>query len=590
MNIDRLSIKKFCGISEGELVLTRPVTIVTGANNQGKSSIRDALEYVLCGTHPEIPKKKDVPLELARGKGMKVVGHYSDGFELTRTPSSCSASASELRARFGPDEVLRAVLSAWRFVELSPQERSKLVRGISGGGEQVQAAATAALKETGIDPAAVEILAAEAMKNVEKAETIAVERRRALKRDLGELPEEKPPTVVEIDDEEIDKLDEVNVEALEGKKQQLADQRDRLRERIGAAKLDHQPEKIRARIKEIGDQLFQAPEDRERESTLRKALKKAREDVEFEQKAVAAAHQAKVTAQEEYSALEKLGHTCPTCSQEIAPPLTKKLLSAAMERGNTAAKQLEEAEHRQETVKGAVTELETTLAEIEAKHKEIAGLKVEEASLRKELSDCVSDEDLAKMEEEAQTLEKRIAKGEKIIGAKRDYDTAVAQYAKRGDIEKLIEAWDAAAKVLGKDGQVRKEAASGFDIGRVRQHALQLLPGYTIDVDPDWQIEVNGRHRVSKSEKWRLGCCFAAALSKAAGLGLLVIDEADILQGEARADLLDWLSLVADEFERVIVFATRPEPPAPSADDWLSFWHIDGGHLFPVVAEQQVAV
>lgn len=94
----------------------------------------------------------------------------------------------------------------------------------------------------------------------------------------------------------------------------------------------------------------------------------------------------------------------------------------------------------------------------------------------------------------------------------------------------------------------------------VTPRGLPLVPS----VSPDMSIRCGHRpyHGLSKSERWRIDALLGAAVASLSGHRLLVLDEADMLQPSLRPALLGWLDAMAKvgHVETVLVMATTKEP------------------------------
>ena len=71
-----------------------------------------------------------------------------------------------------------------------------------------------------------------------------------------------------------------------------------------------------------------------------------------------------------------------------------------------------------------------------------------------------------------------------------------------------------------------------------------------------------------------------------AGARLLMIDEADILDPVNRAQLIDLLLAVRQDFDIILVFATSDEAK-PSLVPEIQVWWLEEGRIIPVLPEMQ---
>jgi exonuclease SbcC len=83
---------------------------------------------------------------------------------------------------------------------------------------------------------------------------------------------------------------------------------------------------------------------------------------------------------------------------------------------------------------------------------------------------------------------------------------------------------------------------------------------------------------LSRSEQLRAGIAISDALSAAAGLKFLAIDEADILEQDNRDLLSGMLLELAEEYDQVLVFTTvgDVQPVNPSLPGVKMFWVEEG--------------
>jgi hypothetical protein len=81
---------------------------------------------------------------------------------------------------------------------------------------------------------------------------------------------------------------------------------------------------------------------------------------------------------------------------------------------------------------------------------------------------------------------------------------------------------------------------------------------------------------LSMSARYRAGICFQYVLATLAGARLLMIDEADILDPVNRAQLIDFLLAVRQDFDTILAFATS-DHAAPSQVPDIKFWWLKEG-------------
>lgn len=181
----------------------------------------------------------------------------------------------------------------------------------------------------------------------------------------------------------------------------------------------------------------------------------------------------------------------------------------------------------------------------------------------------------ASIDPELTALQARIARGQDTIGEARRVVEAWQRHqeakARQATLAKAVHVLEQRVELLGPKGvrvQALGAAVSIFE-SAINQ-ALQRF-GYTLafSLDP-WDVTVNGRSavRLSESERLRVGLSLQLALADVTGIGFVVIDGADLLDGRNRGLLTEILS----EFDgQVIVTATRDEPPL-AIEGFAVYW------------------
>lgn len=581
--LKHLTIENFSGLPEVALDFTKPVTMITGENNSGKSSIRDALLWAVTGLTREVTKKNMASLLAYNGGKLRVVVELQDGWKFSRTLHSCSASEAELRERFGAPEVFAACMDAFDLMDRSPRERAELVKAVASRGPAlVQAWTALGLKLPEDGSARVEELLA--ANQLDKAEAYAVESRREAKRRLADLPEAPPSSKLLIQNPDGEKreidLEAGNLEEMQALLAQLETERDAAVREEGRAQAADMPEALERDIAEAEARLAKlaqfGPGEEARLSAELREAEKGRDEAA----AVVATCRARYEgARKRYADAERLKDKCPCCGQRVQKATLAGLLKAIQEEGNSAGTERETAEARQIELGARATQLHARQEAIRRDGMEAAGLGVTISSLRVRLAEQAHGApkpDPGK----AAGLKARIAVGNLVCAAKVRYSENLHAWNNRAELEATVQGWDSAAGALGPEGAVRRAATAGFSVPTVVAHARMLFgePELDVQVLPDWVVTLRGRVRLSRSERWRLGACFSAALSEAAGLNMLILDECDILDPRNRELLTAWIESLAGQFDRVVLLATGDEA-LESGLPWLETRQVVEGRL-----------
>lgn len=141
-----------------------------------------------------------------------------------------------------------------------------------------------------------------------------------------------------------------------------------------------------------------------------------------------------------------------------------------------------------------------------------------------------------------------------------------------------VAAWEAIAKALAPNGIPGEILSAALDPlnNRLGQSATDAQWASVV-VQADMSIESAGRPyaMLSESEKWRTDAMLAEAISFLSGCHLLVLDRFDVLDLTGRADLIEWLDILAQdgEIDSAFIFGTLKALPStlPSTIDahWI---------------------
>lgn len=564
MKIDHLFVKDFIGLEAADMDLSdAPVHMVVGSNAAGKTSVLDAMAFAFTGKCRGMKRKNEAKM-LAHGFTLQSAGSKkskvqlrANGFEWSRGASAkASVKEAVLAEQFGGAGLLEAVFSGFRFLDMSLESRLALVKELSGDDSAIQAAVQKAVAEAGLE--AQSALFKGYGVDIDGMEELAKSGRINAKNKLAELDRIEPKGEVEVDGTVYD---------IRG--HELAEYDEKVRE-LSGAKLLAPAADIKGKIEERDRELFALEAVGPKEVS---AALDAKQRASAELKAVegqgAEARGRKQVLTEQYKAVEGLGEKCPTCGQGVSEAVLADLRDGVVKKGNKAAAELETCAQRLGALKGEAQ----AAAE---KHKSFQTQSDRRNELQMELSALKAD--LAESETSGDVVA-RLAIGRKLRDAREQYDKDRAELAKRPKIEKEKGQWNELALALRKDGDIRKVAAEGFDISAAKQAVDIMCEGRKVTFEPDGSVTLDGRPEwlFSPSERCRVGAGFSAAISLASGVGVLLLDGADILAGEAKDAFIGWISSIQEKFQTVMISATLTSgaPPAETPD-WLQVWEVSG--------------
>ncbi|MDR0703211.1 MAG: AAA family ATPase [Azoarcus sp.] len=129
MKISSIAIQNFLGIREFTACTENPVTLISGTNGAGKSSIQEAIRLALTGEFERVAHKKDFSRLVHEGekRGFIVISGTDKGQEWTAVVDLPSGKGQPPN-----DTTLPFVLDAQRFAHLPPNERRAFLLGMLG--------------------------------------------------------------------------------------------------------------------------------------------------------------------------------------------------------------------------------------------------------------------------------------------------------------------------------------------------------------------------------------------------------------------------------------------------------------------------
>lgn len=146
-----------------------------------------------------------------------------------------------------------------------------------------------------------------------------------------------------------------------------------------------------------------------------------------------------------------------------------------------------------------------------------------------------------------------------------------------------LQAWELFEEAFAPDGIPAELLADALKPMNLRLRAASLATGWEqVQIMPDMSIQVGGRlyQLESESSKWRADAMIAESISFLSGLRFLLLDRIDVLQPNARIELVKWLDGVADdgEINTALAFGTFAQKPAGLPGTWGVHW-IENGEI-----------
>ena len=185
--------------------------------------------------------------------------------------------------------------------------------------------------------------------------------------------------------------------------------------------------------------------------------------------------------------------------------------------------------------------------------------------------------DVAKQEQALDVLVERIGKGEVLLREARAHQATVDAFertradrtAKAADVTRL----EALVEELGPNG-VRVPALAAA-LGKFESATVRYLQpfGWAVQfqVDP-WQVIVNTRpvETYSRSEQYRIGIALQLAIAQLSGLNFAIVDETDMLDTENRKALTHLL--LTAPVDQILILGTKEvQHPLPALPGVLAY-------------------
>jgi hypothetical protein len=585
MKITRIQAQNVLGLQDVDARLPTPVALFAGRNGSGKSSIQEAVRMAITqDTVRDVTTKKTYGMLVHEGAtaGGAVVTIGGDAGE--------SFAFNMPKGEFvGPEisEPMRVALYGQRFAKMTADERRTFLFGLTGlkpkadnvkarmlarGCQEVKVDAVLPLLRTGF-PGVCEHAKGKATEAKGAWRQLTGETYGAVKAQSWEAPvPDLPPGDVQkladqvagIDrniallNENLGRIKSVAIEA-----QKAAQRRDALADSAGkVASLTEQLDRARAELAEYQPKV----EDlRKRASgTVRVGL--VHDMAKF---------------------IDTLQLAGKDKTAEKATQQAKLLAAYTAEHGKLDAGQpdpeavaaLAEHERGLQVVQNRVKNLQRDLdAATQAKGQfDALAPAAEVVDASAEIAEVEGL--LAKAKEDRQTAEnKRL----NITAAQQARDAAEKKTRGAAAHHVDVEEWTKVADALAPQGipnEMLLEALAPVNL--LLKQASVDTEWMAAQIEPDMAITANGRpyQLLSESEQWRVDAMVAQVVAEISGLKVLMLDRVDVLDLPGRAQLLDWMDVLAFEgvIDTALLFGTFKALPTGLADTITAFWVENGG-------------
>ena len=595
MKLNTLTISNFQAISDVTLNFdAAPITLIAALNEQGKTSIADAISMAFTGRSTRVDLKKDYgQLVRAGTKRGFIALDWDSGKARVTLPAGTLANEGEPAPRS-----INLLLNGNRFTSLSPDERRVFLFELlkASLGDDVLTKRLLAKGHLAATIAAAKISDGAAVAH-KQAKAMASEARGAWKAITGEAYGDNKganwaPPEITIDPDALAQA-HADLTALtqtlnglreaEGARKVRAEEDAKLaRHRTGLRDCAAQHGRLTAKLETDESNLIPAAV----------ALEAARVAAGLVPKRAAPGNVVNlIELVRRLLDLSATSQIISTLSGEVmawdsalVERMTAALAAHRAEYGNgppdaetlALAAKLGEREAAHRLMQSAVSNTRRDLAAAELAAKALAELPAEVASDLGAADTGASE--IVALTDKQSTLRATIhaleVQAGSVAARAHKIDQARAQHAN-------VVAWEALAEDLapsGIPGEILRDAIKPFN---ARLQGTANMTGWeTVAITPDMDVVVNGRgYRLeSASKRWLIDVQIAEAIAHFSGLKLLIADEMDILDLERRGSFMTWVDdlVAAGELDTVVILATLKALPANLPDNWASHWLEDG--------------
>ena len=558
MKIESINVQNVLGIQRFEIAQAKPITLVAGGNEAGKSSLIDAISMAMTGKPRRVSLKKNLGQLVHDGakKGIVTIGMPGDQSAIFKLPKGDHDAPAIEAAEFLP-----LVLDAEAFSSLSEDERRKALfklTGCSAKPEYIEAELVSAGCDSVLIKQIIGISRAGFTAMHDEAKQRATQAKGEWKAATGEVWGSDKAEGWEVEIPHGPAVTRPDVEAAKA-------EADKIQKDIENG-MAHQG-KLQAQI-EAAQQAAQFNQKQREKSVM---LPRLRAKMEATQTDLAG-------WQEKLDVINmKLAgddtYVCPCCDENLQL-LDGKLIKAGKGLSVAERKALKEC---QANATDAIALLQRTLSNDAkaVKDAESTAMAEENWPADGELERTIEAinklrTNLAAAQAKHEALSDRFAM---LSGVNDTNEKATAAHEQ-------VKAWLAIAEQLAPSGIPSRLLAKAIAPINERLAMLAGVAKWKVaTIDADMGITYGGRALplCSESGKWRCNVMLQLAIAMLSGINLAVIDRFDVLEIAARPQfcaLADSL-VKADLIDSIIVCGTLKEAPRMPAN-WQSLWLASG--------------
>ena len=572
MKLNRVAVRAFMGAVSIEIMPSRPIQLVAGANGAGKSSFLEGVKAGLIGTIDRVALKKHYGALVTEGERIGTVIIEHDG---GRRAFTVPNGRHEVEGGIDGTDFLPFVLDPHKFSGLEPAARRPILMDLCDAKADADSVAKRLAKEFDCDKTfVVDVMARYVAGGFESAEKLAREKaseaRGAWKAITGKAWSSQAsatweaPAAEPVSDEDVEKAWAELGAAAEKVSQALREQ--------GAIE-----QKAREYAKAV-DEIERLKEHAEKIDRIRDKLKRDEEELKIWTEKLAALPPPAGTPAPTLA--------CPDCGAVL------KMQSGMLVHHDHSSAPDPEVEIKRKSQQDAVA-LYTRSVENGKRDLLLAEqAKVKLAELQEIEPVDAGAITAAKEHAKACDTAHRAAQAAhtSLVAMKQQHDDANRLTAAAQVQHKEVVAWVALAEALSPEGLPARILADALDpINAALVEIGNAFEWGHARINADMAIEWKGRpyNLLSKGEQFRVDVMLTVAIARLSGLRFAIIDGADILDPQGREDLLfglDEAYVMSDSIDQVFVGMTLRQRPSQTLGSCEAHW-IEKGY---VVADEEI--